>query len=322
MPPTIGNASNASQINSQLYRIYQPPNGSPYNSHGSNATDVNPVHIANNTGWGSAQNWSNGQSQYYAGHQLHSGSGFELPSKGHILVEIGPNMQTTHKETNLNMASALSAGAPPSSFPNTSYPTTASPELFFSSLQNPSEQAFPSEYSSATSLTNTLFYPHTYPLSQSSTSAPSPSLPSATPEANPEETPDNIPGLYQKIGSGLWKCTFGECTKITHYRRDRTRHIGKHAKWEDRQIAAGLLRPEDAIAIPWRKVMIYECNIPNCGYFLETGNRFIVEDYRIDRRKGLHIEKYHSCGKNVCGKDGEEKVKRRRKNGGRIALRR
>ncbi|GJJ15464.1 hypothetical protein Clacol_009742 [Clathrus columnatus] len=148
MPP-IRNASNASQNNSQLYGIYQPPNGSPYNSHGSNATDVNPVHIANNTGWGSAPNWSNGQS---------------------------------------------------------------------------------------------------------STSAPSRSLPSTTPEASPEETPDNIPGLYQKIGRGLWKCTFGECTKITHYRRDRTRHIGKHAKWEDRQIAAGLLRPEDAIAIPWRKV--------------------------------------------------------------------
>ncbi|GJJ08237.1 hypothetical protein Clacol_002446 [Clathrus columnatus] len=363
--PHVGNASNASQNNSQLYGGYQSPNDLSYNGSGGN---VNSRHITNNTSWGSTQNWSNGQSQNHAGHGFGSPQQLAYPSDyistnqvpssinsqqfsgldavppvsftdpyqypvqtqsnvndlpasfyqnlngtqslfgyngpplgtnnesnsalrplhNHAAllydysdnphrvvgtdeaVAIGPKMQTTHlDETNYNMASALSAGAPFSSFSNASYPTTTTSPEFFLGLKKPSEQAFPSEFS--TGLSNTFYHPNDL-LSHSSSSAPC-SFSSFTTSASEttdtttfEEDPDNVPGLYQKISNGMWKCAFRECTKTTYHRRDRTRHVGKHANWEDRQIKAGLLRPEDAIAIPWRRLMFYQCDIPNCGW--------------------------------------------------------
>ncbi|GJJ09309.1 hypothetical protein Clacol_003531 [Clathrus columnatus] len=257
--PHVGNASNASQNNSQLYGGYRPPNDLSYNGFGGN---VNSMHITNNTGsnWGSGQNWSNGQSQSqnHAGHGFGSLQQLAYPSdyistnpvssstnsqqfkfsglnavppgsftdlhqypvqtqtnindppasfyqnlngtqslfgyngppletnnesnsalrplyndaacshdysdNPHRVVGtdetagIGPNMQNVHFETNLNIASALSAGAPFSSFSNASYPTTTTSPEFFLGLRNPSKQAFPSEFS--TGLTNTFYHPN------------------------------------------------------------------------------------------------------------------------------------------------------------------
>ncbi|GJJ09312.1 hypothetical protein Clacol_003534 [Clathrus columnatus] len=108
---------------------------------------------------------------------------------------------------------------------------------------------------------------------------------------------DNVPGLYEQIGENTWRCTYEGCGQVSHYRRNRTRHIGKHAKKEEKLIAKGSLKPEDARAIPRMEFLTYECEIPDCRYFLETGKRYYVEEYRVDGLRLAHLKKYHGRSK-------------------------
>ncbi|GJJ08240.1 hypothetical protein Clacol_002449 [Clathrus columnatus] len=200
------------------------------------------------------------------------------PSVG--IAPVVQNMQI-HRN-NYNITSAMTAGVYPIPTPlDTFYPTT-------------------------TTYPNSLY--SLYPDQQTIPNPRPTSKPSSKRRVFPKSTfQDNVPGLYEQIGENTWRCTYEGCGQVSHYRRNRTRHVGKHAKKEEKLIEKGALKPEDAKAIPRMEFLTYECEIPDCRYFLETGKRYYVEEYRVDGLRFAHLKKYHGRRKTVKVLKGEEK---------------
>ncbi|GJJ15154.1 hypothetical protein Clacol_009429 [Clathrus columnatus] len=81
-----------------------------------------------------------------------------------------------------------------------------------------------------------------------------------SPSQDATSIPDNEPGIYEQISRNVWRCTYQECKTVTRGTRNRTRHIGKHAKQEHKLIDEGILKRKDAIAIPKAQMLTYEWN--------------------------------------------------------------
>ncbi|GJJ05923.1 hypothetical protein Clacol_000110 [Clathrus columnatus] len=143
--------------------------------------------------------------------------------------------------------------------------------------------------------------------------APTP-MPMPTPMINLDDDPD-VPGLYKKTGNSTWICTYIKrghvCNREIFGKRFRDRHVGTHANREKAMIEAGTLKLEDAIALPRLRTLVYECDVPDCPYFLKNGTKYRYENYRVDGQKAAHIKKFHKPDKgNGSDADNEEEVEK------------